>query len=163
MKKNFSKNQKGYALLFTVVIVGAISIIAAGLSNTAYKQLILSSLAKDSQAAFYQADTASDCGLYADRIESAKIPPNKITTGGSWSCGEISLNIQPMGGGNYRIEPVNQNSLDPCFRISVTKNNVSLPVPAIKTTISARGYNICNKGNPRTVEREIEVNYQADM
>jgi hypothetical protein len=37
------------------------------------------------------------------------------------------------------------------------------PVPAIKTTISAKGYNICKTSNPRAVEREIEVNYQEEL
>lgn len=169
MKKFLLKNkkQKGFALLFTVVIVSAISVIAAGLSNTAYKQLILSSLAKDSQVAFYQADTASDCALYADRIESAKIPSetNIIKKGGSWYCGNFELLVAPIGGGSYNILPtdLDSTSSNPCFRINVKKENISLPLPAIKTTISAKGYNICNVNNSRTVEREIEVNYQEDL
>jgi hypothetical protein len=165
MKKIFSKikSQKGYAILFTIVIVSAISIITAGLTNTAYKQLILSSLAKDSQAAFYQSDTATDCALYADRILGNAIPPNIITSGSSsWPCGGSDLIVTPQGNGGYKIRPSDEDSIDPCFRIDVTKDNTSEP-NVIKTKISARGYNICNINNPRTVEREIEVNYREDM
>jgi hypothetical protein len=158
MRNIFGKNkkQKGYAILFAVVLVSAISVITAGLSNAAYKQLILSSLAKDSQAAFYQADTAGDCALYADRVETTT-DPDLFASGGSWSCGNSSLTVTPIGTG-YTIYPVNQNSSDPCFRIDVTKDT-SVP-PIIKTTIQAKGYNICDMSNLRTVEREIQINYQ---
>lgn len=153
------KNQKGYAILFTVIIVSAISVITAGLTNAAYKQLILSSMAKDSQAAFFQADTAGDCALYADRVLGA-IPPNITTTGGSWTCGGATLTVTPTGGG-YTIFPTSavSNSTEPCFRITVTKDPV-IVFPLIRTTISAKGYNICNTSNIRTVEREIKVVFE---
>lgn len=157
-----NKNQKGYAILFTVVIVSAISVITAGLSNTAYKQLVLSSLAKDSQSAFYQADTASDCALYIDRIIGTSNPPNVLTTGGSWTCGGTTMDVTvPVAGGNYTVYPTsaNQTSSDPCFRIDVTKDLISNP-GVVKTRISAKGYNICNKNNLRTVEREVVVNFE---
>jgi hypothetical protein len=118
-----SKKQKGYAILFTVVIVSAISVITAGLSNAAYKQLVLSSLAKDSQAAFYQADTASDCALYADQVN----PSGIVTTGGSWSCGGSDLIVTPTTNGGYTVYPTeaDENSSNACFRIDVTKTLVS--------------------------------------
>lgn len=160
MNKIFTKNktEKGYAILFTVVIVSAISVITAGLTNAAYKQLILSSLAKDSQLAFYQADTAADCGLYAD----IKNPSGIITTGGAWSCGSQSLTVSaPDVNGSYTILPINDTVQTPCFRIIVNKTIVpSLPDDIIQTKISAKGYNTCNVSNPRTVEREIEINYE---
>lgn len=154
------KDQRGYAILFTVIIVSAISVITAGLSNTAYKQLILSSLAKDSQAAFYQSDTATDCALYADQVDFEN-PVFK--DGGTWSCGESSLNVTPLVAGGYKIEPQNQTSKNPCFRISVNKSVVAVDDGSgnteTKTEISAKGYNICDKNNTRTVEREIQINY----
>lgn len=161
MKKNFTKikNQKGYAILFTVIIVSAISVITAGLTNTAYKQLVLSSLAKDSQSAFYQADTAADCALYADRVEAFKTPPN-IFTVGTWTCGEVDLIVTDLGSGSYTLYPTSaiSSSLNPCFRIDVTKDNSASPI--IRTSISAKGYNICNVNNLRTVEREIKIDYE---
>jgi len=154
-----NKNQKGYAILFTVVIVSAISVITAGISNAAYKQLILSSLAKDSQSAFYQADTAGDCALYADRVEAVKTPPNIFTTR-TFTCGGASLIVGNISTNGYTIYPTStvSSSLAPCFRIDVIKDITTPPI--IKTTIQAKGYNICNKTNLRTVEREIEINYE---
>ncbi|MBK5215262.1 MAG: hypothetical protein JJE53_00415 [Candidatus Pacebacteria bacterium] len=155
MINNFIKinKQKGYAILFTVVIVSAISVITAGLSNTAYKQLVLSSLAKDSQTAFYQADSASDCGLYADRVYGAIV--------GNWTCAGENLVVSTTPTG-YTVYPTlaNGTSTDPCFRIDVTKTITGVyPNEITKTRISAKGYNICNKTNLRTVEREVVVNF----
>lgn len=170
MLKFFTKNkkQKGYAILFTVVIVSAISVITAGLSNAAYKQLILSSLAKDSQTAFYQADTAGDCALYADLVEYPKLlepTPFGIfsTPDTPWPCGGLNLIIVPVTGGDlssgYRLNPPEEDSLDPCFRINVIKDTTSIP-PLTITTITAKGYNICKISNLRTVEREIKITHE---
>ena len=43
MRKNKQKkeNNAGYAILFTVIIVSAISVITAGISNAVYKQIVL--------------------------------------------------------------------------------------------------------------------------
>jgi hypothetical protein len=159
-----NKTQKGYAILFTVIIVSAISVITAGLTNAAYKQLILSSLAKDSQSAFYQADTASDCALYADRVIASLPQPNLILptigAGGTstWTCGGSNLTLAQVGTG-YTIYPTVGTGTTPCFRIDVTKDGATNP-GLTNTKISAKGYNICNKMNLRTVEREIEINYQ---
>ena len=167
------KKQGGYAILFTVIVISAISAIAAGLSSSAYKQLILSSLARDSQLAFYQSDMATDCALYADWVVSTKVETADLfKASGTWTCGNHILNIVPKEGdtnGSYDLTPKTPSSTDTkaCFRISVTKvPRVENGVPVmdgtdqvIDTTILAKGYNICNINNPRTVEREIEINY----
>lgn len=153
-KKN--KIQKGYAMLFTVIIVSAISIITAGLINATYKQIILSSLAKDSQVAFYQADTAVDCALYADRVYF-DLNPDIFTDGGTWTCGGINLTIHRMSPMNYDILPTSLGgSSEPCFRINTSR---TVQGALTETKIKADGYNICNKLNKKTVQRSIEINY----
>ena len=175
MKNIFTKNQKGYALLFTVVIVSAVAVLSAGLTNAVYKQMVLSSLAKDSQLAFYQADTASECALYSDIVEydqkylSESTPPKPLSIFDipikPWSCGgNTALIITPKGllTSGYIIEPTEENAGDPCFRIDITKEPNGIDGnnnPIIKVVVRARGYNICDKTNPRTVEREIETDY----
>lgn len=166
MQKFSIKNQKGYAILFSIVLISAISIITAGLSNSAYKQIMLSSLAKDSQVAFYQADTASDCAFYADLVKSVENPALFTTPNTSWSCGGYELRIVPVVGdpnGDYSLlEPESlTNARTPCFNIIVDKEQMidGDGNTIIHTQMKARGYNICNKSNTRTVEREIEINY----
>jgi len=170
MIKFFSKNknQKGYALLFTIVIVSAISVITAGLTSTVYKQMILSSLAKDSQAAFYQADTASDCALYADLVMNRNTPFDQNEK--PFSCGSVdgtnNLVIKPLSPSvlkGYDIVPTDDIIKEggPCFRIYVTKTTTKNAdgLDILQTKVQAKGYNICDPSNPRTVEREIETNY----
>ncbi len=65
------QNKKGFALLFTVLIVSLILSIAIGIANLTLKQAMLSNLVKDSQAAFYQADSAVECGIYQDTVVGA--------------------------------------------------------------------------------------------
>lgn len=154
------KKKKGYAILFTVIIISAISALAAGLANTSYKQLILSSLVKNSQSAFYQADTAADCALYADLIYNTTIKPGFFENEELWFCGGIDLKVLPVGDDfkSYNLIPVDEESNDPCFRISVTKS-LSVSEESQGVQIKARGYNICKLNNPRVVEREIEIDY----
>lgn len=164
MKKIFKKNKfngnKGYAIMFAIILIGAISVIIAGLTSTTYKQLVLSSLAKNSQIAFYQSDTATDCAFYADLIANNQDPSPFTVPGGSWSCGNLKLVINPLndGYGSYNLDPSSdfQKTINPCFSISVKKTPSA---DGYDTQIKAKGYNICNKDNPRVVEREIEVNY----
>ncbi len=156
MKKYFLKNinQKGYALLFAILIISAISVVTAGLINTVYKQLVLSLLAKDSSSAFYQADTALDCAMYADLYASAI----GGLDGDNLQCGGFDLKINKENDGNYSLLPPEDDSNEPCFRINVYKNGA---VDTFNTSkIEARGYNICDMTNPKTVEREIVVNFE---
>lgn len=143
-------------MLFTVIIISAISVITAGLINATYKQIILSSLAKNSQLAFYQADTASDCALYAEQVlKETKTEYFKPETGESqWLCGEYKLIIKPSSDTDYKILPQQdlEESTEPCFRINVSGT------PG-KQKITASGYNVCNLYNKRTVERSIEINF----
>lgn len=159
MRKN---NQSGYAILFSVVVVGIILVIAFGLSNITYKQLVLSSLAKESQTAFYQADLASECGLYHDwHLDSFTPVDSETPLVDSVSCGGEDFDVEYGNcfnnrdfDVNYCIKPKDQKSNKPCFRIEFIVNEEE------NTTIMrANGYNICNVLTDRTVERTIEVTY----
>ncbi len=155
--------QNGYALMFTVILVSIISLISIGLSNTTYKQMILSSGANDSELAFYESDMAMECALYVDNKTS--ILTNNIL---NYVCGvdekgnPYLLNISSVTISKnltkYNLNPSNSisNSNDSCFRIEIDKDNLS---NITTTTIKANGYNICNINNNRAVERTIEVKY----
>lgn len=161
MKRN---TQQGYAILFTVVIVSVISVIAIGLSNTTYKQLILSSVAKDSQVAFYESDTAVECALYADLADTGLT--GLSSSGAPFQCGvnavgqPVTISILNSGNGYDMFDTLrDQSDYGPCFDAHITKTTSPVVGQNDSTSISARGYNTCNKSDPRAVEREIEVNY----
>lgn len=162
-------NKNGYAILFTVVVVSVISLIAIGLTNTSYKQLILSSVAKDSHLAFFQSDTATECALYLDNHLDMQVGGNPITaTPVNWKCGinadgsEYTLGAVLLGSGGgttqYELDAINgtdsgmKNSATPCFKIDIDKK-------VSGTNVAARGYNVCDANSLRKVERRIDVRY----
>lgn len=151
----FKKDNKGYAILFTVVVVGIISAITIGLTNAAYKQMMLSSVARDSTSAFYQADIATECAMYADNMD---ILSNIDSVSVPFTCGGTTMDYNHIVDSPlYQLTPHNQSSVTGrCFLADVTKTEVG---DLLKTKVEAYGYNICNKDNLRTVERKIEVNY----
>jgi hypothetical protein len=155
-KKSLSA-QSGFAMLFTVLIVTLVLSIALGISNLSFKQTILSSLAKDSQISFYEADTAVECGLYYDTVlELFPIGTDAGTAPGDLQCGND----------NFYLD-TDVTFTDYIFYTQ--KEIVGTPVPCSsllfdKSTslgtsiIQGRGYNICNT-SPRQVERALEVRY----
>lgn len=159
MKKNNRKNKDGgYAILFAVVIVGIISMITIGLSNAAYKQLILSSVVRDSTTAFYQADIGSECALYVDtnyQDKMSELEPGQP----EFLCAGKPMKFSPSETvlGKYELKLDNDNASTQCFRITI--NKTIAPDGSNTTEISSRGYNICKKSNSRTVERGIRVFY----
>jgi len=146
------KENKGYAILFTVVVIGIISMITIGLSNAAYKQMILSSVARDSMTAFYQADMASECALFFDNDLDSLDRPDIV----NFSCAENNLTFTKIGTGSYKITPPSETGTDKCFRINIKKN---VTASLTSTEIESMGYNICNMGSLRTVERSLKVTY----
>jgi hypothetical protein len=158
----------GYAILFAVVMISVITTLAIGLANTTYKQLVLSSVAKDSQTAFFQSDTATECALYT--VYGYGYGPQN--EGESFPCG-IDKNGDPyqvvitatngQAGTDYTINPYTAsptyNDADPCFSSTYTLLSPSSNPADPTVDIKARGYNVCDPGNPRKVEREIELTF----
>lgn len=144
--------QKGYAILFTMVIIGIIMAFVTGASNRVYKQIILSSTAKDSQVAFYQADMAGECAIYLTSNPSIDLSSlNSVICGVDKDGNPLTLTITPLGSDVYSLK----TSLvdEPCFEIVA---DISLP-PDVN--IKTRGYNTCNQSSLRRLERGIEIEY----
>ncbi len=161
-KKTMQPNQ-GFAMLFTVLLISLVLSIALGISNIAFKQTILSSLAKDSQIAFYQADAGAECGLYYDFTVNAPLGafPEGSTYGYAQSnfpeltCGEETLELQPppLSSADYFVYQCEAtSSLAPCFNIIFDKTGS-------ENMIRSFGYNIYDESHPRQVERALEVRY----
>lgn len=155
MKNKFSqKNNKGYAILFTVAVVAVISLITIGLSNATYKQMILSSVARDSSRAFYEADIASECSLFADDVGIYDDGAS-----GTFNCAGYSLGYTTVKDGNtitYTLDPIDSDMSKECFHAITKKEDRG---DSIGTTIETKGYNICDTSKIRTVERAIRVTY----
>ena len=57
---------KGFAILISVIIMSTVLLIVYALSNISLKELQLSTAGRDSQVAFYAADTGMECALFWD-------------------------------------------------------------------------------------------------
>ena len=159
MMKQFSKlkyDQTGFAMLFTVLLVSLILTIALSISNITLKQTLLSSLAKDSQVAFYQADAGVECGMYQDaelknypRGSTVKDVPNQFY------CGDnlMAMDMKNSYDDYYVFYEDVVDSGQPCYSIVIDK----VFDPSL-SKVQARGYNRCSI-SPRQVERALELTY----
>lgn len=64
--KNKKKQKKGFALLYAILLTGVITVLGLILSNIVTKQIILSSIVRESQLAYYASDSARDCARFWD-------------------------------------------------------------------------------------------------
>jgi hypothetical protein len=141
-------------------------VLAVGVSliDIAVKQFALASSAKNSQYAFYNADSALECALYYDQkmnafhySESQNIPVE---------CGGIDI-VFPSdypGISNY-AESQNSSARTTTFSIPCSGGaGYSASVTIIKqssgvTDIYANGYSACAASNPNRIERGVKIHY----
>ena len=66
-----TQTQSGFTLLLAALVAAIVLSLGASIFTIARKQVTLSSLGRDSQFAFYAADTIAECALYYDIRRSA--------------------------------------------------------------------------------------------
>jgi Tfp pilus assembly protein PilX len=148
-------NQKGFAMLFTILLVSLILSIAISISNLTLKQAILSGLAKDSGIAFYQADAAVECGLQ-QTVSLDKFPLNTTVNNApaTFACGDTLMTLDATKSfTDYFMYKTNQTNNQPCFSIIFDKANADG-----LSRVTGSGFNVCTQ-TPRQVERTLEAKY----
>lgn len=163
MIKKIKKN-KGFVLLFAVTLAAVFLSIALGISEVALKENNFSTSAKDTNDAFFAADTGEECALYYDNSDPTK---NAFTTGApSVSCNGLTVIISPTGSPaniwTFVISGLGSAG-KACAKVRVDKSS-DVPSPAT-TTITASGYNkgggisgACTPGSSN-VERVLQTSY----
>ena len=150
-------NKSGFALVVAVAITGTLLLITTGLVNLAVKQALISASARDSQMAFYAADSAMECALFWD--VSA---PSGATSFATTTTADINCNYTPSNPSNHwtvggaSVSTINTITFNPdsyCAKLVVTKNANNT------TLVQAYGYNTCDTLNPRRVERAVQATY----
>lgn len=146
------RKQKGFTLLLSVLISGIVLSIGLAIFNLTFKELRLSSAGRESQFAFYAADSGIECGLYHDQRNDAFSTTSPAT---SITCNNSSLTVTssvPVPGTYVRtFTLILDEATDRyCADVTVTKTNN-------RTTIDSRGTNTCGSVTGRRVERAIEV------
>ncbi len=140
-------------MLLATIIASLLLAVGAAMFSIIKKEIILSSLGRDSQFAFYAADTGAECALYLDFRHDA------FTTGTTTAmCDGQSLgNIAPVVLDQPTTFQYDPNGL--CSVVSVTKYSPGNPN---STRIDSRGYSTSCATiatNPRALERAVEIFY----
>lgn len=72
-QSKFQSNQKGFALLMTLIVVGVIISIGLSILDLSIKQTRLATTARDSEIAFHAANAGMECAQYLRRIASSSM------------------------------------------------------------------------------------------
>ncbi len=162
---NKIKKNKGFVILFAVVISSMLLAIALGVANIALKEIKFSTSAKDTNEAFFAADIGAECALYWDKNPSAfGISTTTIPTCAGITNGLDLFQDKPIGPWNFTLIGLGSSG-NGCVNVTLSRST-GTPPPVI-TTIVARGYNTGGQAgsnptcNPtaNSVERQIELNY----
>jgi hypothetical protein len=164
MKKN-----KGFTLLIAIITTSMLLIVSFVVVNIALKQLILASAAKESQYAFYAADSGTECAVYWDLPKDGSISKFDVTTPGVIDgCNEVDyITNKNIHTGSQTIpEPSNPSSViggnaTSIFWLQFTKGCAIVRVTKADglTTIDSRGYNTCDMSASRRYERGVKLVY----
>lgn len=162
----------GFALLFAILAASVLLSVAVAIWNIALREVILSSFGRESQIAFFAADTGSECALYWDfkgafaTSTDTDLPrPNQkrscptafpafITCGGEIIHPIITFCNDFKATTDFSMTMKSGT----CADVTVTKTDpTGSGVSA--TDIDSRGHNTCDPTNPIYVERGLRTNY----
>jgi len=169
-KVSYTHNtQHGFTLLFAVLVASLLTSVGLAMTSIAQKQLVLSSVGRDSQYAFYAADTGAECALYWDFKYDAFSTSTTyaLTATPPPKCSGQLLQDFPSSGGERNPDSVTGlggasettfwfEANKRCVYVTVTKSTV---VP--HTKVVSLGYNTaCNDpANPRRLERAVSTSF----
>lgn len=152
-------SQKGFTLLLAALVASIVLSLGSSIFLIAQKQVSLSSLGRDSQFAFYAADTAAECALYWDLRYDAF---STTTPARTPECDGTVLAItgkesDPPYIAEFEVNFFEDESNGYCGQVQVQKNT-SNPY----TVIHADGYSVpCNtlSASSRALQRSVELRY----
>lgn len=166
------KQRQGFTILFAVIVSALVLSIGLSIANITLKQIRISSLGRESQVAFYAADSGSECVLYYDLIEEAfatssnsnisLLPP-------TISCFNQDATVifnpsDPNQANAFSATSTieirdNTSATGLCATVQIGKHDTDADGFSDKTLILSRGYNVCNGDSTRLLERGIRIRY----
>jgi Tfp pilus assembly protein PilX len=154
------KREQGITLLISLIITGTLLLVATAIANIALKQATIAASGRESQYAFYAADSGAECALYWDVKNPTGISAFATSTVTTINCNQnLSNPSNPtptsVGGSMSGVSTFTLKFLPDtfCAVVTVTKDNDGT------TKIESLGYNTCDTTNPRRVERAVRVTY----
>ena len=165
--------KRGFTLLLAALVSSVVLSIGIAIFGIAIKQLTLSSMGRESQFAFYAADTAAECALYWDIRHGyfgTTAPTFPATCTNQTSLTILGMRqLNPPYTLSFSTE-ITTSGKNYCADVVVNKcdgpfvnGGCTHPTPqAIHTTIHADGYNVdcASKGaSTRALQRSVELHY----
>jgi Tfp pilus assembly protein PilX len=140
------KFNKGFTLLLALIVANIVLIIGLGVYGIIIREIELSGLGRESQIAFYAADSGTECVLYWDLKKRAI----STTTPSTIEC----LGQSRIVGGSLTSTFKLNFSNGACAKVIVNKTNPSV------TIVDSYGYNFdCDSSLSRKVERGVRITY----
>ncbi len=152
------RDSSGFVILYVVILSSIILSMALGVSNIALKEIKFSTSAKNTNDAFFAADTGAECALYYDKSSTSVFisssSPTIICNGSSIIARETPASYWSFDSSGLG------NRGEGCAKVTVDK---SIPP---ETSIISKGYDnggdlpgFCSPQESNSVERQIELNY----
>jgi hypothetical protein len=157
--KNTKKN-KGFVILFAVMLSSILLAISLGVSNISFREVSFSTSAKDANDAFFAADTGVECALVNDKEGSTSFTNTSSMT---IECLGQPINLGGDGISFWTFDIVGLGSNGrPCAQVRIDKDTT-----LGTTIIVSKGYSSDNQNIDDTVctptsnslERQLEVTY----
>jgi len=152
--KIVKKGNRGFALLFSVLVSSLLLTIGLSILNISLKELAISNSSKQSIRSFYAADSGREYTLYHDtkigdastfNVDNQTAQPDVITY----------LPVDALTGGIIPVD--SEDASGPNFSVKITKNWADVGTYSkISTTIDSVGHD--SDGGDR-VERAIQQTY----
>ncbi|HEY4488115.1 MAG TPA: hypothetical protein VJB97_01185 [Candidatus Paceibacterota bacterium] len=153
--------ERGFALLIATVLSSIALAVGLAVTDVVYRQVVLSSAAKQSQYAFYAADSALECALYFDQQEGTfayqASPPEDVSISCAASGGAVPVSFvvsEPSADTlRFSSDWFSASAPPACARLTVLKESTGA------ADIFAEGANTCDLSSTRAIERGVRVNY----
>ena len=149
-------SSRGYALLFTVLLVAIILSITIGIADVAYKEFDLNVTAQNSYLSFFAADSAGECALYG--VRHGTWLQDQTLTCDSATFPAPTSTVASDGGNEYDYPNITvQNA---CADVSIdllTNSNTQQQ----SATIVSRGYDVscANLALSTKIERDLSYSF----
>jgi|SRR3989344_646833 len=150
------KYPRGFTLLIASLVSGILLALGLAIYNIVSKELVLSSSGRESQFAFYAADSGIECALFWDGADafSTSSPSATIDCGNSGTPAAVTAIDDSVVFTRSFAFSLGASASDPCTEVTVEKTDAP-----VTTIIRSHGYNTCVTTNPRRIERAIRVQY----
>ncbi len=161
------KSQRGFTLLIAVIFMSVMLSFGLALGSLGYKQQVLASGAIESQYAFYVADTALECTLYADQQQDLFSYVKYDGKPKSLTCDGNTVAVVQLPPSVAQLISTVRLSLDSglrCADVTVYKYSAPQPPNNMTTYLFSVGYDVscdrvANPGNARFASRGISAHY----